>query len=245
MDLAAHLLQPFLVADAEMLFLVNDKKAEVAELDRLRQHRVGADDDVHRALGQALTGQGRVLGSDKARQRAHGDGGAAEAFGEGLEVLAREQRGRGDHRDLHARHGSGEGRAHRHLGLAEAHVADDEPVHRAAFGEVGHDLRDRGKLVVGFLVGEAGAERIPVVVRCLEDRGRPQGAFGRDPHEPVGDLADAFLEPRLARLPGAAAQLVQKPLFMAETAEKLDVFDRQVKAVATRVFQRDAFMRRA
>ena len=50
MDVGAQLLQPLLVADAEMLLLVDDQQAEVLELDALGQQRVGADDDVDRAL---------------------------------------------------------------------------------------------------------------------------------------------------------------------------------------------------
>jgi hypothetical protein len=42
----AQLLQPFLVADAEALFLVDDQQAEVLEPDALGQQRVGADDDI-------------------------------------------------------------------------------------------------------------------------------------------------------------------------------------------------------
>ena len=54
MHLGAQLLQPLLVADAEMLLLVDDQKAEIAELDRLAEQRVGADHDVDRAVGEAL-----------------------------------------------------------------------------------------------------------------------------------------------------------------------------------------------
>ena len=50
MDVGAQLLQPLLVADAEMLLLVDDQQAEVLELDALGQQRVGADHDVDRAL---------------------------------------------------------------------------------------------------------------------------------------------------------------------------------------------------
>ena len=57
---------------------------------------------------------------------------AGEALREGLEMLAREQRGRHDDRHLHAVHGGDEGGAQRHLGLAEADVAADQPVHRPA-----------------------------------------------------------------------------------------------------------------
>jgi hypothetical protein len=52
MHVRAHLLQAFLVADAEALFLVDHKKAQVLEPDALGQQRMGADDDVDGAVGQ-------------------------------------------------------------------------------------------------------------------------------------------------------------------------------------------------
>ena len=54
MDVAAQLLQPLLVPDAEMLLLVDDQQAEVLELDRLRQQRVRADDDIDLAAARCL-----------------------------------------------------------------------------------------------------------------------------------------------------------------------------------------------
>ncbi len=51
-----------------------------------------------------------------------------------------------------------EGRAQRHLGLAEADVAADQPVHRPAGGKVVERRVDRGLLVFGFLVREARGE---------------------------------------------------------------------------------------
>ena len=46
MHVRAQLLQPLLVRDAEVLLLVDDQQAQIAELDRLGQQRVGADHDV-------------------------------------------------------------------------------------------------------------------------------------------------------------------------------------------------------
>ena len=45
-----------------MLLLVDDDQPEILELDALAEQRVGADDDVDRALGQALLGLGEFLG---------------------------------------------------------------------------------------------------------------------------------------------------------------------------------------
>ena len=57
---------------------------------------------------------------------------AGEAFGERAEMLARQQRRRHHHGDLRAGHRGDEGGAQRHLGLAEADIAADQPVHRPA-----------------------------------------------------------------------------------------------------------------
>ena len=57
---------------------------------------------------------------------------AGEARGEGAVMLPRQQRGRHHDRDLRARHRGDEGGAQRDLGLAEADIAADQPVHRPA-----------------------------------------------------------------------------------------------------------------
>ena len=51
-------------------------------------------------------------------------------------MLARQQRGRHHDRDLLAFERHGKRRAQRHLGLAEADIAADQPVHRTAELEI-------------------------------------------------------------------------------------------------------------
>ncbi|MPL73680.1 hypothetical protein SDC9_19486 [bioreactor metagenome] len=245
MDFRAHFLQAFLVVHTEMLLLVDHQQAEVAEFHRLGQHRMGADDDVDGAIGQPLAGLRGVFRRDETAERADLECGAAEALGEGLVMLAGKQRRRRDHRHLHARGRGDEGRAHRHLGLAEAHVADHQPVHRPARLQVLDHVVDGVQLVLGLAVGEACGEGLPFVMRRLEDRCVAQHPFRRDPHQPVGDLPDAFLQPGLLRLPGAAAELVEKPVLVAIAAEQLDVGDGDVKPIAARIFQKHAVERRA
>ena len=60
-----------------------------------------------------------------------------------------------------------------------------------------------------------------------------------------GNLADTFLQPRLFRLPGAAAKPVQQPLFVTKTGQQFDIFDRQIQLCFFGIFQQQAFMRRA
>src|SRR3546814_1201221 len=83
---------------------------------------MGADDDVDRAVGEAIAGFLRFGGGNEARQAADVDREAFEAFDEIGEVLTREQRGRADKRDLHPRHRGDEGGAERDLGLAETDI---------------------------------------------------------------------------------------------------------------------------
>ena len=136
MHLGAQRLELLLVRDAEMLLLVDDEQAEVLELDRLAEQRVGADHDVDLAVGEPLLDLLQVRRRDQPRGLRDLHRQAAEALGEGLEVLARQQRGRHHDRHLLAAHGRDEGGAQRHLGLAEADVAADQPVHRLAGAEV-------------------------------------------------------------------------------------------------------------
>ena len=67
-----------------------------------------------------------------------------------------------------------------------------------------------------------------------ETRRLAQLPLGRDLDQLVGDLADAALHARLARLPSAAAKPVEVDLgFLGAIAgEQLDVLDRQEQLVA-------------
>ena len=229
MDVRAQLLEPLLVAHAEMLLLVDDQKAQVLETDPLGQQRMCAHDNIDGAACDSVAGGLRLLGADETRQRAHLQRKAAKTLGKTFEMLPRQQGRGGDHRHLHARHGRDKGRAHRHFGLAKAHIAANQPVHRIARAEIGQDILDRAQLIIGLHIGKARAERLPGVMLRLQHGRGSQGTLCRHPDQAFGHLADTFLEPCLLGLPGAAAQLVQKPFLMAELAEQFDILDRQVK----------------
>ncbi len=162
-------------------------------------------------------------------------------------MLPRQQRGRHHHGDLGAGHGGDEGGAQRHLGLAEADIAADEPVHRPARAHIGQRVEDRLLLVLGLGIGEARGELL------VEPFGRGHRlallelALGRHGDELVGDVLDALLDPRLARLPGDAAQPVELHvgLLRAVARQHLDVLDRDEKLVALGIEHAQAVMRRA
>ena len=108
--------------------------------------------------------------------------------------------------------------------------------------EVGEDVLDRPVLVVGFLIGEAGGKGLPHRVGCLQNGRMAQVAFGGDAHQPVGNLADAFLELGLLGLPCAAAETVKQAFLMAIAAEEFDILHRKVKLRILGIFQHHAGM---
>ena len=230
-----------------MLLLVDDHQAEVLELDALAEQRVGADDDVDAAVGQIGLHLIELRGRHQPRGLRHLHREAAEAFGEGLEVLARQQRRRHHHRDLLAVDGGDEGRAQRHFGLAEADIAADQPVHRPAVAEILDGGVDGGELVVGLLVGKAGAEFVIGAGPDREPRRLAQLPLGRDLDQLAGDLADAALHARLARLPVAAAEPVELDIGLlgAVARQQIDVLDRQEQLGALGVMDFQAIVRRA
>ena len=234
MDIGAQLLQSLLVGDSEMLLLVDDQQAEILELDALGQQRMRAADDVDGAILQPILGGLGLLGWHEARQAADIERHALEALDEGAVMLAGQQGRRTDHRHLLARHGRDESGAQGNLGLAEADIATDQPVHRLAGGQIVHDVGDRLQLVVRLGVGEAGAELLVEAFRRADRLALAYRALGRDLDQPVSHVGDSLLELRLARLPGDAAQPVEHSPLLARpvTAQHVDVLNWHKELVA-------------
>ena len=93
-DLLAHLLDAFLVAHAEALFLVDDEQAEVGELEIFRENAVGADEDVDFAGFGFLQNFFLLLRIAEAADHFDGDGERSEALLESFVVLEGEDGGR-------------------------------------------------------------------------------------------------------------------------------------------------------
>ena len=230
---------------AEALFLVDHDQPEPLELDRLRQDRVRADDQVDRAVGQPFARRLGLRRADQPRQPPDLDREAFEARDEIVVMLAREQRGRADDRDLLARHRGGERGAQRDLGLAEPDIADHQPVHRLARREIAEHVVDRAVLVVGFLVREAVDERGIAALVGLDHVAGMERAFGGGRDQLAGDLADALLHAALAPLPRLAAEPVERAAFFRPVAaQDFEILDRNVELVAAGIGQRDAIVRR-
>jgi hypothetical protein len=134
----------------------------------------------------------------------------AIALAEGVPVLLGEDRGGDEHQRLLAIHRDGEGRAHRHLGLAEPHVAADEPVHRPRRLEVLLHCLDRGALVLRLAVRELRLEPLePLVLELVRDPGRLLPP--RVEREQLAcQLAQARPRAALQVLPRLATELAQR-----------------------------------
>ena len=83
---------------------------------------------------------------------------ALKALQEGAVMLAAQQRRGHDDGHLIARHDRDKGRAQGDFGFAKADIAADQPVHRTAAGEIILHRLDGAHLILGFLIGKAGAK---------------------------------------------------------------------------------------
>ena len=87
---------------------------------------------------------------------------AVEAGFHRVEVLPGQHGGRNEEGDLLAAHRREIARAQRHLGLAVAHVAADQAVHRLRPRQIAHHVGDRGDLTFGLLEREVRLELLEV-----------------------------------------------------------------------------------
>jgi hypothetical protein len=143
---------------AQPLLLVDDGEGEVGEGHAFAEKGLGAHDEADRPVLEAVLDPLGLGRRGEAGQVGDLHPQALEAALEAAVVLAGEDRRGGEEHGLPAREdGGGEG-PDRDLGLAEAHVADDEAVHGRLARQVGEDLGDGAGLVGRFLEGEAGDE---------------------------------------------------------------------------------------
>ena len=200
-DLVAEPLEPLLGGHPEALLLVDDDQPQVLEPHVLREQPVRADDDVHGPVGEALDGGRLLLRRHEPRQQADLERERGEALAERLLVLRREDGRRHEDRDLLAVLGRLERGPQRHLGLAVADVADDEPVHRADLLHVGLDLERRPHLVGGLLVRERGLHlALPRRVGAEGVALRP-GARRVQLEQLLGEIGDRPRDPLLGTQP--------------------------------------------
>ena len=209
-DLEPQRAQQLLLGDAEALLLVDDHEPEVLRDHVAREDPVRPDQDVDLALGEVGEHRLRVGRLPEARDHLDAHREVAVALAERVPVLLREHRRRDEHQRLLAVQRDRERGADRDLGLAEADVAADEPVHRARRLEVLLHRLDRALLVLGLPVRELGLEPLePVAGEVVGDAGR--GLAPRVERDQLaGELLDGLARTALEQLPGLAAELRER-----------------------------------
>ena len=102
-------------------------------------------------------------------------------------------------------------------------------------------------MVLGLGIREAGGEFLVDPLGRLHDVARMQLPLGSNPDQFAGDVADALLDPRLARLPGDPAEAVElhAGIFRAEARQDFDVLDRHEELIVAGIEHAHAIMRRA
>ena len=205
-DLELELAQQLLLADAEALLLVDHQQPEVGRADVAAEQAVGADQDVDLAVGEAGEDVAHLGRLAQPRDHLDLDRELAQALAEGAEVLLGEDRRRDEHHHL-LRAGDGLQRgAHRHLGLAVADVAADQPVHRARRLHVLADRLDRLQLVRRLAVGERALQLLLPVGVGLEGVARAGPALRVEGEQLSRQLAGGPARPRLDGVPALRAE---------------------------------------
>ena len=209
-DLEPERAEELLLRDAEPLLLVEDDEPELLRDDVAREDAVRADEHVDLAGGEVGEHLLRLRRLAEPRDHLDVEREVAEALAERVPVLLGEDRRRAEHEHLPAVDGDGERRADGDLGLAEADVAADEPVHRPRRLEILLDRLDRPRLVVGLAVRERRLEPLEPLVREVEARALGALALRVEREQLARELAHGFAGARLEVLPRLAAELRER-----------------------------------
>ena len=160
-----ELLEALLLLNTEALFLVDDRKPKVAELDVLLNEPVCADDHIDLAALQPLEDFLLLLCGAEAREQLYADRIAFKALANSLIVLPRQNGGGAEEGALLAVRHALECRAQGDLGFSEAHVAAEQSVHRRGALHIALDLARAGELIGRFLIFKLGFKvALPFVV---------------------------------------------------------------------------------
>ena len=209
-DRLPHRLEPLLDLDAEPLLLVDDDQAQVVELHVGLHEPVRADDDVDGPAGQPLDDLALLPPRGEPREGGDGEGELGHPRGEGPQVLLGQHGRRHEHRHLVARVDRLERRPHGDLGLAVAHVAAEQAVHRPRGLHVLLDRLQGGQLVGRFLEGERGVEFVLPLGIDAEADARPRRPHGLQFEHLGGHVGDGRFDPLLLLVPEPPAQPGQR-----------------------------------
>ena len=231
-------LDGLLVADPEMLFLVDHEEPQVLEADVLGQQPVGADDDVDRSVGQPADDPAGLSGRQEPAQHLDSHGEGRVPVPERLAVLLCEKRGRYQDRHLAAVLHGLERSPDRDLGLPEADISADEAVHRHGTLHVGLHVLD-GLQLVGCLLEGEGLLQLALPRRVLGEHVARRGdACLVEEDKFLGDLGSGRPDPGLGLLPvGAAHPAECRRLPALVGSDDVDLVGRQVQPVVAPVLK--------
>ena len=149
-----HLLDLFLVGDAEALLLVHDQQTQIFKLYILRQKTVRSDDYVHDPSLQVVDRFFLLFCSSEARQDLYIDRETVHSLGKGVVMLLGQDRCGHKNRHLHALLHGLKGRADRNFRLSVADIAADQAVHDLAALHIPLCVFDRSQLIFRLLIRE-------------------------------------------------------------------------------------------
>ena len=242
-DQRITLLQRLLVIDAEPLFFVEHQQAEVLEHGVLGQHLVGGNEEQQAAVGKSLEGCGVLFRGLKSREQPALYSERFEPRGQIFVVLTGENGGGGEQNGLLAVEGGLEHRPESDFRLAEADVADHDPVHNLAAFHILFDGGDCLQLVFRLFVLESVLElflpnrigRICEALLLFPDGVKLQ----QIERQFLDGLAHfLFLFGKLL-----AAEFVEPRIFLAyELLKIVRLVRRNVKGVSVAVSEHDVFL---
>ena len=212
--IGAQALELFFLAHAKAVFLVDDHQAQAGKFHIGLGQPVGADHNVHAAVGQAGHGGLELFAALEARQLGDFHRPVGKAVGKILKVLFGQQGGRRQHRHLFAAQHRHKRRAQGHFGFAKAHIAAHQPVHRLARGHVGNHRVDGGLLVGGFVKGKAIGKGGVVVFGQGKGVAFAGGALGVQVQQLGGGVAGFFGGALFGLVPLRRAQFGQRGVFL-------------------------------
>ena len=152
----AHLLERFLVRDAEALFFIDNQQTQFFNLHIRREQAVGADNDIDLPFGQPVDDISLLLGGAKAGEHLHLYREGCQPLQEGVVMLLGQDSGGHQDGDLLAVHHGFESGAQGNFCFAIAHIAANQAVHRATVLHIALDFRQDAHLVIRLDIRKTG-----------------------------------------------------------------------------------------
>ena len=142
------------MTDAETLLLVHDEQTEILEFHGLLEKLVGTDDQINSTCPELLKGYLLLSWSTEPAEAIDNHRETPEPGNGGLEMLLGQDGGGDQNGHLLAVHNGFHNGTKGNLGLAEAYVAAQEPVHGDGRLHIILDLSDTAELIVSLGIGE-------------------------------------------------------------------------------------------